>query len=135
MKNQSSYRYRKLTSCKCLKIRQASRLITQFYDKKLKPYGLRITQFSILAHLASFGSQTISQLSSELKIDRTTLTRSLDILHSKRFVEDESNSDKRFRRVNLTQQGFNILDKVTPLWLDAEQNIYKHIKQNKLSVF
>ena len=30
---------------------------------------MRITQFSILAHLASFGSHTISQLSSELKID------------------------------------------------------------------
>ena len=135
MKNASSYRYRKLTSCKCLKIRQASRLVTQFYDRKLKPSGLRITQFSILVHLASFGSQTISKLSSELKIDRTTLSRSLDILLNKKFIVNESYSDKRFKKIGLTQSGLKVLDIVTPLWLDAEQHVHNFIKINNLKIF
>ena len=85
MVEENSYRYRQLLSCKCLRIRQASRVITQFYDKKLKSTGIKITQLSILSALASGKPKAMTQLSEELFIDRTTLTRSLEVLYKKKF--------------------------------------------------
>ena len=35
--------------CNCLALRQATRHVTQFYDRFLASSGLRTTQFSILA--------------------------------------------------------------------------------------
>ena len=52
MERTKSFKYRQLTSCKCFKMRKASRLTTQFYDKKLKSVGIRITQFTILSFIA-----------------------------------------------------------------------------------
>ena len=83
MTDVNSYKYRQLLSCKCLRIRQASRVITQFYDKKLKTTGIKITQLSILSSLASGKPMLITELSENLYIDRTTLTRSLAILKKK----------------------------------------------------
>jgi len=59
----------------------------------------------------------------------------LDILLDKKFIVNESYSDKRFKKISLTQNGFKVLDAVTPLWLDAEQNVHTYIKINNLKIF
>ena len=50
-KSENTFKYRQLLSCKCLRMRKASRITTQLYDKKLKPLKIKITQFSILSLL------------------------------------------------------------------------------------
>ena len=87
MKEKNTFKYRQLLSCKCLKMRMASRIATQFYDKKLKPIKIKITQFTILSVIASNNNKTVSSLSSELLMDRTTLTRSLDILIKQKLIK------------------------------------------------
>ena len=67
-------------------MRQASRISTQFYDKKLRPTKIKITQFTILSLIASGEGKTVNSLSESLLMDRTTLTRSLDVL--KKLIED-----------------------------------------------
>ena len=49
-------------SCNYLALRQAARHVTQFYDQRLAPSGLRTTQFSILAKLKFLGPMTINHL-------------------------------------------------------------------------
>ena len=80
MEETRSFRYRQLLSCKCFKMRKASRVVTQFYDKKLKPSGIRITQFTILTLIATSENRTLISLANELLMDRTTLTRGLNII-------------------------------------------------------
>jgi hypothetical protein len=50
-------------------------VVTQLYDDCLRPSGLRVTQFSILAAIARLGESSLKQLEDELAIDQTTLTR------------------------------------------------------------
>jgi hypothetical protein len=40
-----------VANCSCLRIRKATRRITQIYDQLLEPSGITTTQFSLLAHL------------------------------------------------------------------------------------
>ena len=83
-----SFKYRKLKNCKCFKIRKASRLVTQVYDKKLQPLDLKITQFSILSFIATSGEKNLIKLANELYMDRTTLTRGLEILKKKKYLRE-----------------------------------------------
>ena len=62
MQPTGSFKYRKLKNCKCFKIRKASRLVTQIYDKKLQPLDLKITQFSILSFIATSGEKNLIKL-------------------------------------------------------------------------
>lgn len=129
-----SFKYRQLQSCKCLKLRKASRIITQLYDKKLKSCNIKITQFSILSFLATSEDQTMSSLSNNLLMDRTTLTRSLEILSKEKLIKNLKTSDARKRIVKLTEKGYETLEKAIPLWKEAEEEILDESKKYGFSV-
>lgn len=135
MKEKSTFKYRQLLSCKCLKMRMASRIATQFYDKKLKPIKIKITQFTILSIIASSNNKTVSSLSSELLMDRTTLTRSLDILIKQKLIKNIKSTDARERIVQLTTQGHVVLEQAIPLWKEAEEEIFDECKKYGFSAF
>jgi DNA-binding MarR family transcriptional regulator len=63
--------------CNCLALRQATRHVTQFYDRFLASSGLRTTQFSILARLRLAGPLPINVLAKRMVMDRTTLGRNI----------------------------------------------------------
>src|SRR5439155_16223391 len=67
----------RLSPCVCNTLRMVTRVVTQLYDDCLRPSGLRVTQFSILAAIARLGEASLKQLEDKLAIDQTTLTRSL----------------------------------------------------------
>ncbi len=115
-------------------MRKASRVVTQHYDKKLKPCKIKITQFSILSLLATGESKTLNILSNDLLMDRTTLTRSLNILFKEKLIENVKVDDARKRVVKLTEKGFDILDQAIPLWKEAEEEILDECKKYGFSV-
>ncbi len=66
--------------CLCLHTRRTARLLTQFYDEALRPSGLRITQFLLMAAIHEAEPITHQPLADILGMDRTTLTRNLALL-------------------------------------------------------
>src|SRR2546421_9516708 len=51
----------RLSPCVCNTLRMVSRVVTQLYDDCLRPSGLRVTQFSILATVARLGEASLKQ--------------------------------------------------------------------------
>jgi len=108
--------------CNCLALRQASRYITGVYDQVLSEAGLRVTQFSILYTLLGLGPMTVNQMSTQLVMDRTTLTRNLKPLERDALViTGPSEHDKRERVIGLTPAGKAKVKAVLPLWRRAQQ--------------
>jgi DNA-binding MarR family transcriptional regulator len=68
-------------------------------------------------------SSTISKLSKDMYMDRTTLTLNLDLLKKQDFIKIESSSDKRKRIVTITNRGKALMTKVLPLWERAQGTI------------
>src|SRR5262245_62862895 len=52
----------RLSPCVCNTLRMVTRAVTQLYDEMLRPSGLRVTQFSVLAALARMGEANLRQL-------------------------------------------------------------------------
>lgn len=61
------------SDCNCLAVRQAARHVTQLYDRWLAPFGLKTSQFGILASLRRQGPMPINALAASLVMDPTTL--------------------------------------------------------------
>ncbi len=108
--------------CNCLALRQATRLVTQFYDQHLAASGLRGTQYSILARLDRLGPMTINALAAELVMDRTTLGRNILPLERDGLIRIEPNSaDARSRDLALTAKGVNRLRAARAGWVEAQK--------------
>ena len=111
--------------CHCLAARRNARAITRLYEEKLRPHGLRATQFSILVALALTGPKPIGALAEGLGLDRTTLTRGAALLERDGWVEAEPSEDARERRLRLTKAGRRKLEAAYPAWKAAQDSVGK----------
>jgi len=109
--------------CACATVRRTDRVLTQFYDEILAPSGLYITQFTLLATLSQAAPVTINRLAGIMDMDRTTLSRNLEVLVKQHMVRIEEGEDRRMRQVHLTQEGEQALRRALPLWQEAQARI------------
>jgi DNA-binding MarR family transcriptional regulator len=119
-------------TCACFKVRKAARAITKLYEEVLRPSGLRATQFSLLMVTRVMGPVTVVKLAQVMVMDRTTLTRNLQILEKRGLIMIKPGEDRREREVNLTAEGMEVLTKAIPLWEEAQERVQKGLGEERL---
>jgi DNA-binding MarR family transcriptional regulator len=110
-------------TCACSALRRASRAITQHYERHFRGSGLRATQFTILATLAQAGPLSISELSDQLGLDRTTLSRNLRLIEDKGWIGALGNDDQRVRKMGLTPNGIKKASAGLAFWKRADASV------------
>jgi DNA-binding MarR family transcriptional regulator len=111
------------TQCTCLSLRRLARKVTQRYDEWLAPAGLRCTQFSLLGMLHSPDELSVSALADRADLDRTTLTRNLQLLADRQLVSIIDGPDARSRTALLTPLGRQAFARALPLWRRAQDEV------------
>lgn len=112
------------SSCTCLRLRKASRQVTQIYDHHLAPYGLTVNQYSLLGHLRALPGVVINALADTMVMDPTSLTRALRPLQRQGLVRAEADAkDRRTRRLHLTRDGERIFTAAGAGWRKAQTHI------------
>lgn len=109
------------TPCTCAMLRRTSRHVTRAYDRALRPSGLKLTQYSLLATVQRTGPITITELAERLALDRTTLTRNLRPLVTTALLTIGTGQDARSRAVRTTARGQQAYQAALPLWRKAER--------------
>jgi DNA-binding MarR family transcriptional regulator len=112
--------------CTCMRVRQASRVLTKIYDTELRSTGLQESQLSVLVAIAHFGESgaTIGNLAQALRMDRTTVTRNLGPLEKGGLVRvARSPDDARTRTVLLSRAGERMIVTALPLWEKAQKKV------------
>ncbi|MBI5524223.1 MAG: winged helix-turn-helix transcriptional regulator [Desulfarculus sp.] len=109
--------------CADFNLRRATRLVSQAFDRALKPTGLKITQFSLLVAAYMNQNLILHKLARVMGMDRTTLSRNLAILEKKGLVNLERGDDRREVIARLTPQGLKALETATPLWHQTQERI------------
>ena len=110
----------KMSGCVCFALRRATRAVTQFYDRALKPHRLRATQFPILVAASSQESVPLAPLAQELGMDRTTLLRNVRPLVRRGLVRVAPAADSRRTEIRATAAGRALLARVYPDWKRAQ---------------
>jgi DNA-binding MarR family transcriptional regulator len=119
--------------CTCDRLRKLTRRITQHYDARLAPAGLRVTQYSLLAHLVGGGPVTMSALARLMEMDRTTLTRSLKPLADAGLVEIAPGTDARSRVVTVTARGRTARSSARELWRQAQDEVNRALGTDQVT--
>lgn len=110
-------------------VRRAARHLTRDYDRIMKPTGLKLTQYSVLANLIRAGGLSITDLADRLAMDRTTLTRNLRPLEKAGWIVVRPGSDRRSRAVDISDLGRSTYDRAQPLWQQAERMFRRSVGQ------
>lgn len=113
--------------CACFAVRRAARVITQHYDRSLRPTGLRATQFTVLTVLALRGALPLGRVADHLGMERTTLTRNLHPLLKKKLVAVHDGDDRRTRTIAITAKGRRAAVAALPRWRRAQRDLAGHL--------
>jgi DNA-binding MarR family transcriptional regulator len=120
---QSTTEFAECLACSCFAARRTARTITRHYEQHLKPTGLTVTQFGLLALLSLSGPQPLSRFAALLGLERTTLTRDLRPLLARGWVTESATGDRRVRLVAVTKRGTAAARAALPHWREAQKSI------------
>jgi len=114
-------------TCIALRLRLVSRVITRIYDEALRPFGLRVPQFAMLALAEERGLLRQVDVCRELQLDNSTLSRNLERMRAKGWLEDAPSGSPRERPHRITSKGRQLLKRSLPAWSEAQEEARRRL--------
>jgi DNA-binding MarR family transcriptional regulator len=108
-------------SCIAVRVRLLNRVITNLYDDALRPLGLKVSQVNILVVAAKLGVARPAQVCELLNLDASTLSRNVERMQTRGWLEVVPDEDGRSQPFRLTAQGRKLLEKAVPPWEEAQE--------------
>lgn len=104
--------------CLCLAAQRAARSLSRRFDEAFRPLGITSGQFSLLNALNRPEPPSVGSVAQLLAMDRTTLTANVKPLGRDGLVRPAvDDTDRRVRRLALTDHGRTILAQAMPIWI------------------
>jgi DNA-binding MarR family transcriptional regulator len=116
--------------CVAIRLRRATRALTQLYDDAMAPSGLHLNQFSLLKR--SRARADLHHRAGRRALDRTALSRNLDPLVARGLVAIAPGRDARTREVAITPAGEAAIQAALPYWKRAQHEVVGHLGAARL---
>ena len=117
-------------ACVCIRLRRIAQKVTEFYDNALKPAGVSVSQYSLLINIHRKEGCGTGELAQQVKLEKSTLVRTLQPLIRDGLVTDKSSAKSRQRKLYLTPLGNDVVKTALPLWSKAQEEILSKLKKN-----
>src|SRR5256885_16877892 len=109
--------------CIAVRLRMLNRVITNIYDNALRPLDLKVSQMNILVAAAKMGIARPLEVCEYLHLDVSTLSRNVERMKARGWLEVVPDEDGRSQPFQLTLQGRKLLQKAVPAWSKAQQQV------------
>ena len=94
---------------------------SNFGRTPLRPHGLRVGQLNLLVAVARMGTARPGELCRILRMDKSTLSRDVEVMRRNGWLEVGDSADARARPLRLTAAGDALLEAVVPAWRQAQE--------------
>jgi len=113
------------TDCLGFRIRRLNRVVSAYYDDGLRPYKAKLSQINLLIIVWRFENITPSELSKIAQIDTSTLSRNLERIIARGWIQSTPSADGRSYHLSVTTDGKKMLKKIYPAWKEAQKKTEK----------
>ncbi len=113
--------------CLVVRLRMLNRVVTNIYDDALRPLGVKASQLNILVVTARLGLARPADVCKRLQLDTSTLSRNVERMRAKGWLEVVADVDGRAQPFRLTPKGRKLLERAKPAWEKAQEKVKKLI--------
>ena len=107
--------------CLAIRVRLINRVISAIYDEALRPHGIKISQANLLVAIAHRGTVRPADLCRLIRIEKSTLSRDVEVLKRQGWVESDPPAGGRNQALRLTEQGRDLIRTLLPGWEQAQE--------------
>lgn len=108
-------------ACIAVRLRLLNRVVTNLCDETLRPLGLKVSQLNIPVVTAKLGLALPVKVCDILQLDASTLSRNVERMRAKGWLQVVPGVDARTQPFRLTPQGSRLLERAVPAWEQAQQ--------------
>lgn len=108
--------------CLAVRLRLVNRAVTAVYDEALRPFGVRTSQVNILVAVGAAGGTRPADLCGILQLDPSTLSRNVERMRARKWIETVPSADGRSHTLKLTAQGRELIRSAYPAWQRAQRD-------------
>lgn len=109
--------------CLGFRVRLLNRAVTAVYDEALRPHGLRVGQVGLLVAVARMGTAKPGDLCRFLRMEKSTLSRDVELMRRNGWLEVGDAADRRARPLAVTAAGAALLEAALPAWEQAQDRV------------
>jgi DNA-binding MarR family transcriptional regulator len=115
------------SECVAVRLRMLNRVVTNIYDDALRSLDLKVSQMNILVAAAKMRTARPIEVCEHLHLDVSTLSRNVERMKNRGWLETVQGEDGRSQPFRLTPQGRKLLEKAIPAWSQAQQQVKKSL--------
>jgi DNA-binding MarR family transcriptional regulator len=110
-----------IDNCLAVRVRIVARSVSAIYDQAVASHDVTIAQVILLATLSEAGPCAPRKISEILQLEKSTVSRNLDLLMQRGLVEAVTSDGKGVREVGMTAAGVEKIKAVLPAWRAAQK--------------
>lgn len=114
---------RMASDCIAVRVRLINRVVTAIYDEALRPHGHRVSQGNILVAVARGEGARPVDVCRLLRLDKSTLSRDVEIMKGKGWLESDPPAGGRNQVLRVTQGGIDLLARTRSAWESAQAEV------------
>ncbi len=120
-------------NCLTYNAQRIARSMGRQMEIALRPVGLTNQQFSTLTILRHFKIMSTLELADKLGVERTTMTRNIEQMRRKNWLEPAKAEDQRVRAFQLTDLGLRLQSEALPLWKEQQSKFLEYLGKDTAS--
>ncbi len=121
-------------NCIAVRLRLLNRVVTNLYDDALRSLGLKVSQLNILVVTAKLGLAQPAKVCEILQLDTSTLSRNVERMRAKGWLETVPGEDARTQPFRLTAQGKRLLERAIPPWEVAQNQAAEFLGEDGIAL-
>ncbi|MFC9448594.1 MarR family winged helix-turn-helix transcriptional regulator [Bacillus cereus] len=107
--------------------------MSNYFTKRLKPYGVTPEQWGIISVLSSQRGTTQKELAEAIDKDQTTVVRMIQSMERKEIVKKALNDqDRRSHNLFLTEKGDELKKTILPVVQDAHNFVTSKLSEEEI---
>src|SRR5262249_29015747 len=121
-------------NCIAVRLRLLNRVVTNLYDDTLRPLGLKVSQLNILVVTAKLDLARPAKVCEIMHLDTSTLSRNVEGMRAKGWLEVVPGEDARTQPFRLTSQGRRLLERAVPAWEQAQSQATEFLGEDGIAL-
>ncbi len=110
--------------CLATRVRFLNRAVCGIYDSALRPLGVKTSQANILVFISRRKSTTPTRLADWLHMDASTVSRNVERMRVRGWIETRPEADGRAHTLRLTRKGKALVTRLFPAWQGAQEQAH-----------
>ena len=117
------------------KLMRATDTLTRYIHAYLTDFELTVTQFGVLEALFHLGPLCQKEIAQKILKSTGNITQTIDNLERRQLVHREQDpKDRRYFRVQLTEDGHRLMAKVLPIHLSRVEQAFAPLKADEVEI-